>query len=315
MRASALFEHVFQEYEKTTPKPVDTPPAAALMRTASGSFLDTLAQITLPGESIGVTYARAIQEQLEYTLTVVPRTSDGANSHHIEQVQLWADSVYVIPPFLTSAGVLQNNKTLLTEAYMQVSTAFHLLVLWKHILLGGNDQDHGFWSTGNGWAAAGALRVLSAIACPQYAEMGYIRICLQDLDSYLFHNYANDSSTFLDVSSTVLLTSTVYRLALIGPVYKHLPLAEKCREALSANGQYSPASTTSSAYSSYAVPSPTSQLVSAGLLHFSPQMWLEPVVDSYDWYLQGGSSPEGQAFVVEMYAPWRDWVEAGAVNV
>ncbi|PCH34530.1 hypothetical protein WOLCODRAFT_133503 [Wolfiporia cocos MD-104 SS10] len=352
---------------------------------------------TLPGEGKGVTYARAIDEQLEYTLTVVPRTSDGAISHRIEQVQLWADSVYMVPPFLAYAGILQDNKTLLTEAYTQIKLYRQYLYdskmsMWRHILLGYNNHDPGFWSTGNAWAAAGMLRVLSTMVHSQYesdmsneindlknwvAEIHNGMYSYLDQDSYLFHNYANDSSTFLDASSTALLASTVYRLALAGAVYRHLPLAEKCREALSASGPYAawgtgngvgpassltanasagssaapsatynvstssfaplstsytydtatyvtdaagtapssqPVATTSGAYASYAVPSPSSQSEGAGLLHFSPQMWLGPVVDPYDWSVQGGSSPEGQAFVVEMYAAWRDWVEAGAIG-
>lgn len=37
----------------------------------------------------GVTYARAVEEQLEYLLTVVPRAPNGAISHRIETTQLW----------------------------------------------------------------------------------------------------------------------------------------------------------------------------------------------------------------------------------
>lgn len=68
-------------------------------------------------------YARAAAEQLEFTLTVVPRTSDGAISHRIEQVQLWADSVSMVPPFLAYYAVLTGNQSLLTEAYTQASPA------------------------------------------------------------------------------------------------------------------------------------------------------------------------------------------------
>lgn len=182
----------------------------------------------------------------------------------------------------------------------------------------------------------------------------------------LFHNYANETASFLDASSTALLAATVYRLALLAGVHTHLPLAEQCRRALSGAGApdvwgtgngAGPASTASFASASasgsasarsngtaasstpYNASSPTSTAsasastatapsisvsvssyypaapaasAGAGLAHFSPEMWLTPVVDPYDWSVQGGSSPEGQAFVVEMYAAWRDWVEAGA---
>jgi rhamnogalacturonyl hydrolase YesR len=40
--------------------------------------------------------------------------------------------------------------------------------LWRHVVLG-NWQDTGFWSTGNGWAAAGMLRVLGTIQNSRFA--------------------------------------------------------------------------------------------------------------------------------------------------
>ena len=55
--------------------------------------------------------------------------------------------------------------------------------------------------------------------------------------------------------------------------------------------------------------------VGSGMSHFSPEMWLTPVVDPYNWAAQGGSSPEGQAFVVQMYAAYQDWAAQGEPGV
>jgi len=153
---------------------------------------------------------------------------------------------------------------------------------------------------------------------------------LQDPSTALFHNYANNASWFLDSSSTALLASTVYRLAALQGVNQYIPNAEAARAALSAPAgtaagytswgtgdgvgpatSFTQTRATSAAPSStvtvsYAVPTPTGG--GEGLSHFSPEMWLTPVVDPYNWNAQGGSSPQGQAFVVEMYAAWRDWV-------
>lgn len=41
-------------------------------------------------------------------------------------------------------------------------------------------------------------------------------------------------------------------------------------------------------------------------------MWLTPVVNPHSYGVQGRESPEGQAFVVEMQAAWRDWVNDGS---
>jgi len=72
----------------------------------------------------------------------VPKTSDGAISHRVSQLQLWyvrvvlltcsektnkkrvlprrSDSVYMVPPFLAYYGLTTNNQSMLQEAYTQV---------------------------------------------------------------------------------------------------------------------------------------------------------------------------------------------------
>lgn len=200
---------------------------------------------------------------------------------------------------------------------------------------------------------------------------------LQDKDSALFHNYANETEStdtghsFLESSSTALLASTVYRLALLQNIHTYVPDAERARKALSANSQdgsksfppfsswgtgdgVGPAtsftethssstssasatasgsgassnsssttsssssststSPTASGTSSYSVPTPSAG-VGSGMTHFSPEMWLTPVVDPYNWAAQGGSSPEGQAFVVELYAAYQDWTAKGSPGI
>lgn len=112
----------------------------------------------------------------------------------------------------------------------------------------------------------------------------------QDSNSSLFANYASQPVTapgnFLDASSTALLASTVYRLALLRKVYTHLPMAEKCRQALSSSNS------------------------STTLKHFTSDGFLTPVVDPDSYGMEGNQSAEGQAFVVEMQSAWRDWVAA-----
>jgi len=48
------------------------------------------------------------------------------------------------------------------------------------------------------------------------------------------------------------------------------------------------------------------------MLHLTSEGWLTPVVNPYAYPLQGSYSPEGQAFILEMQAAWRDWVADGA---
>lgn len=177
-------------------------PQPLLANSAAGDppsigFAVVLANLTghTPGAD-NVSYATAAKDQLDYVLNNVPRTSDGAISHRDEQVQLWSDFVYMVPPFLAFYGVATGNESLLTEAVKQCRLYRQYLKdngsdtdgLWRHILLG-RGTDTGFWSTGtlhlpytlpmthriplptgNAWAAAGMTRVLATIAASPYSS-------------------------------------------------------------------------------------------------------------------------------------------------
>jgi rhamnogalacturonyl hydrolase YesR len=124
---------------------------------------------TLPDRE-NTTFATAASEQLNYLLNVAPRAPNGAISQRENQVQLWADFIYMAPPFIAYYGALEDEdrcQDLLQTAYDQVRFYREVLYdqnvsLWRHIALGnGTDPTH--WATGNAWAAAGTMRVLAAI--------------------------------------------------------------------------------------------------------------------------------------------------------
>ncbi|KAL1748225.1 glycoside hydrolase family 105 protein [Schizophyllum fasciatum] len=264
----------------------------------------------------GQDYAGAARDQLDYLLYHVPRTDDGAISHRVSEAQLWSDSVYMVPPFLAYYGVITQNRTLLEEAYNQCKLYRDHLHdkdagnLWKHIVEG-SYSDEGHWSTGNGWAAAGMLRVLATIQHSQYAddlkhqqkdlEKWVLEIHAAMYDSHLydnglFANYADEtvdgSDNFYDASGTALLASTVYRLALLRNVWHYLPSAETSRVAL-----FATQSGNSSAY-----------------VHFDDDGWLTPVVNPMSFGEEGSKSAEGQAFVVMLHTAWREWVDNGSIG-
>ena len=216
-----------------------------------------LANWTGQGQNDGLDYAGAATDQLNYLFDIAPRTSDGAISHRIGQVQLWSDYVYMVPPFLAYYGVLNNNGSILYEAYNQISLYRSYLMdqrangLWRHIILGSNGDD-GHWSTGNAWAAAGMVRVLGTIYNSQFnASManhaqdlvnwiGEIHKGMYtNLDAnYVFKNYpdrALSSTNFYDAASTALMASTVYRLSTLANVHTYIPYAERTRQVLLVN--------------------------------------------------------------------------------
>ena len=120
----------------------------------------------------------------------------------------------------------------------------------------------------------------------------------------------------MDASSTALLASTVYRLSLLWGVHRHLPAAEFSRRALSAPTGFT-VDISMALVSSGFEPTPMSSSPppsstasgTPGMLHFTSDGWLTPVVDPYDFSDQGQTSPEGQAFILTLHAAWRDWVQ------
>ncbi|KAG9093439.1 hypothetical protein FRC06_011527 [Ceratobasidium sp. 370] len=241
-------------------------------------------------------YDTAITDQLNYILTQVPRAPNGAISHRADQVQLWSDSVYMVPPFLAYSGALHGDIGMIRTAYDQIRLYRDLLFdgtvgLWRHIVLG-NGEDPGHWSTGNAWVAAGILRVLATISGSGLSSQfvteqgnleGWALEIIQNIWNYqqpngTLLNYATDSTTFADSASTALLSATTYRLATRLPKTNltfALAAASKAR-----------------------------LLVAESI---DPNGWLVNVVDPWNYPLRGTQSAEGQSFVLCLEAAYRDY--------
>ncbi|KAJ2925863.1 hypothetical protein H1R20_g11230, partial [Candolleomyces eurysporus] len=269
--------------------------------------------------SLNYDYAAAAKSQLDFLYSSsVPKTSDGAISHRVDQLQLWSDFIYMVPPFFAYYGALTRNRTLLVEAYNQCKLYRSYLQdeksrLWRHVLLGTSGIDEGFWSTGNGWAAAGMLRVHATITNSEYAntlknqrkdlqkwveEIHKAMYAVVD-DTQLFTNWADQPPTaprnFYDASGTSLVAATVYRASLqyAGKKYKYIGNAERAWATLF--------NSTSSGSSNSSAPF-------VGYTHFTQEGWLTPVVNPHSYGEEGSRSAEGQAFVVMLAAARRDWI-------
>ena len=236
------------------------------------------------------------------------------------------------PPFLAYYGVATNNDTTLKEAvnqcllYRQIlhtnTTAnahppeTHAPVtsgLWQHII--GPGGDHGLWSTGNAWAAAGMTRVLATLLkapiglCGSWKQeaVKHLTKTIQEIlntvicnpkdTNDLVRNYIDDSSWFGEVSGSSLFASVAYRISTMSPmlalngytlepddIIKYITFAEGVRKTLG-NGQ-----------------------------HVSSNGTVFPAINPLNWgdrkpFTQG--SPEGNNFVVLLYAAWRDCIRAG----
>ncbi|KAJ7477093.1 family 88 glycosyl hydrolase [Mycena galericulata] len=252
------------------------------------------------------TYAAAVTEEINYITTVAPRFSNGAISQRSDVAELWADFMYMAPPFLAYAAADQGDLHLLHEVYVQCGLYRQILQpangVWEHII-GPQSQDTGLWSTGNGWAAAGMARVLATVMkAPVAASAPWRGAAIADLtlwiqqildgamgyskDGGLLRNYLNDTSGdghgFGEISGSSMLAAVAYRMAVLRPGEfgkKYISFADGIRHTLA------------------------SHITSEGIA--------TPAVNPLDWsdttpFTTG--SPEGNNFVVLMYAAWRDCV-------
>lgn len=241
-------------------------------------------------------FSAAAGEQLGYLLGFAPRADSGAISHRDDQVQLWADFVYMAPPFIAYFGVLQNDdggQALLQIAYDQIRLYRDALFdvdasLWRHVTLG-SWQDSGHWATGNAWAAAGAMRVLATIKRSRFEPA--MRSQQDDLAQWVDEiltgvwqyqqsngtllNYVDQPDSFADSASTALLAATTLRYSLLTSDTKHDAAALQALEL---------------AFGSV-----------------DEDGWLLNTVDPEAWTTptqSGAHSAEGQSFVLLLAAAW-----------
>ena len=228
--------------------------------------------------------------------------------------------MYMVPPFLAYYAADKGDLQLLKDTvrqcqlYRQVlqpNTTAAYKGAWMHII-GPESQDTGIWSTGNGWAAAGMARVLATVMKASFiSDLAWKQQAISNLTQYikeivdgsmnssldggLLRNYLDDLDNkahgFGEISGSSLIAATIYRMAVLQPQAfgsRYTTWADKIRTTL--GGQ-----------SAGGDPHITAKGIAAPAVN--PLNWLDtsPVTTG---------SPEGQVFVVLMYAGWRDCVKA-----
>lgn len=247
------------------------------------------------------------------------------------------------PPFIAYYGVATNNATILKAGVDQCVLYQQVLVanttsaspsppsshpisatgLLTHID-GPVSDDPGIWSTGNGWYAAGTARVLATLlkapsslfhnsaetsakwrAGAAATLVSLIKEVLEgalraNTDGNLLRNYIDDTTWFGEISGTNLLASVAFRLATLSKTsslgsplistadsLRYVAWAQNVRRTMGTNG------------------------------HITSNGTATPAINPLNWgdrtpFTAG--SPEGQSFVVLMYAAWRDCVEAKVIG-
>lgn len=213
-----------------------------------GAITDPLAN----GEGVEYAYRISKDEALKiaciksrnWAIEKAPRNSDGIVYHTRDASQIWADSMYMLPPYLASIGEYK-------EAVKQMKGYFQILFHEGVSLLSHMWDDEkkifireAFWGVGNGWALAGLSRVIDLLPEEMSSEreeliqmakrliagvLPYIR------EDDLFHDVVDDKTTFIETNLSQMLSYTLYRGVYSGWLEKdNLELADRLRKAAEA---------------------------------------------------------------------------------
>lgn len=192
-------------------------------------------------EETGAPFLQEAREKLlKWAILDAPRTENGIVYHVTYAPEIWVDSFYMLPPFLTRAGYYD-------EAMKQINGYWHLLLDEKKQLLS-HRYHHGTnsfprkdaWGVGNGWALAGMARVLSMLPAERSKEKASlshrIHILLDaaiphQMKNGMFHDVLDDENAFPEVNFGQMMAYTVFRGVKEGWLEeKYLPCAMKARE-------------------------------------------------------------------------------------
>ncbi|KAI4957643.1 hypothetical protein J4E86_004782 [Alternaria arbusti] len=268
-------------------------------------FIQTNSARLCEGNAPDNPYLSAVNRQLHDLLSTTPRYSNGAISHRDAYPSLWADFIYMVPPALAYHGVFTSDIGMLKESVRQCQLYCEVLGTskgyWQHIANAeGTDSvksDDGAWCTSNAWAAAGMTRVLATLRRSQYeSETADEQKTLLDMTkgildgaietdtdaSGLLRNYLDDETWFTEVAGTALMAATVFRMAVLEPGKfgeRYVGWATRKLEAVSRHLDEETG-------------------VAAPVINSLKEGQRTPL---------NGINPEGQAFVVLLYAAWRDW--------
>ena len=180
------------------------------------------------GQSILEFYERTEEEQYfesarrQYeALLSADRTTDGCISYNSHKMEIWVDSLYMIPPFLAKYGAVTDDTEAQDEAVEHIALqAKHLqdpyTGLFRHIWreTPNTYPESTFWSRGNGWAATGIIETLSILPGdhPGRGELITILTDLcegvveyQDASGY-WHNILDDPYSSLETSGTLMFS-------------------------------------------------------------------------------------------------------------
>ncbi|MBP5653644.1 MAG: glycoside hydrolase family 88 protein [Lachnospiraceae bacterium] len=167
-------------------------------------------------------------KMLEYLMEKAPRTSDGLICHSTRSFfegyttgQVWADGVYMMPPFLAVMGELDEALTQIRGYRKHLYDAENKLFYHIKDVDGDRFVRKLHWATGNGWVLMGLAGVIAAAKEKGRTEIaeeltGYLVEVLDGMRRFAtadgrFKDILDSEDSFIDGTSAMMMAATVYR--------------------------------------------------------------------------------------------------------
>lgn len=163
-------------------------------------------------------YLEACRRQFEYLHEDAPRSEDGGITHHMDDIELWIDAIYMMCPFMARYGQLTDTPEAIDEAVDQILVhAKHLrdpqTDLYRHIWreTPNSYPDGSLWLRGNGWFATGVLDTLDYVP-EDHPERDRLEELVRDhllsMAEYqdasgFWHHLIDDDTMYLETSGTL----------------------------------------------------------------------------------------------------------------
>ena len=160
-----------------------------------------------------------LDKLIEWAINEAPRSKEGLLYHMDYSCQFWADSLYMLPPFLAAAGYYQEA---LTNYYgywekLRDSETKMLSHMWDETT--GKFERKAHWGVGNGWALAAGVRMIRLLPAEYEADKNRIKQMTEELvatvlkwvrpDGY-FYDVIDDNDTFVETNLTQMVAYTLY---------------------------------------------------------------------------------------------------------
>jgi rhamnogalacturonyl hydrolase YesR len=184
----------------------------------------------------------AAEEMLQYLLHRANKTEDGTLCQFTTTKIVHSDGMYLSIPFLAVAGV-PHEAARQIEGYRKCLWN-EKMKLFSHVW---DDETKrfvrkDFWGVGNGWAAAGMLRVLNALPSDfdqvqRQRITTYLRDVVDGCLEYmrtdgLFHDIVDNPDSFIETNLSQMLSYVIFRAVKRGVLEeRYLDFAHKMRKA------------------------------------------------------------------------------------